>query len=147
MKTKILVSACLLGTPCRYDGRNVPVESVIALENDYELIPICPEVCGGLSTPRVPSERINDRVINKDGCDVTANYEKGARVTLDLCKKHGIKVAVLKEKSPSCGSEFIYDGSFSGKLISGEGVTAEFLRKNGITVLGEGKIKKLLEKT
>ena len=137
MKEKILVSACLLGLPCRYDGKSKPDERVIALKEKYELIPFCPEVYGGLETPRTPSERVGDRVLMKDGRDVTENYRRGADGALCLCKTLDIKKAILKERSPSCGSGKIYDGSFSGTLKDGDGVTAELLLKNGIEVLGE----------
>ena len=137
MKEKILVSACLLGLPCRYDGKSKPEEGIIALMEKYELIPFCPEIYGGLETPRVPSERAGDKVLMKDGKDVTENYSRGAEGALYLCKTLGIKKAVLKERSPSCGSGKIYDGSFTGTLKDGDGVTAELLKKNGIEVLGE----------
>ena len=147
MKEKILVSACLLGRLCRYDGRQVPCKEVIQLKDRYDFVEVCPEVMGGLPTPRIPSERVNDKVINKAGIDVSVNYKKGAEIALELCKKHGIKIALLKEKSPSCGSRGIYDGSFGGVLIPGEGVTAELLRKNGIKVYGESEVDKLLQLT
>lgn len=145
-KMKILVSACLLGTPCRYDGRAVPNEDVIALEQAFELVPFCPEVAGGLSTPRTPAERRENMVITKDGRNVTAEYVLGAEKALDLAKRHGCKTAVLKEKSPSCGCGKIYDGTFSGRLINGNGVTAQILKEAGIDVIGESEIKKLLRK-
>lgn len=145
-KMKILVSACLLGTPCRYDGRAVPNEDVIALGQAFELVPFCPEVTGGLSTPRTPAERRGNVVITKDGRDVTAEYVLGAEKALDLAKRHGCKTAVLKEKSPSCGCGKIYDGTFSGRLINGIGVTAQILKEAGIDVIGESEIKKLLQK-
>lgn len=137
MKEKVLVSACLLGVCCRYDGRSVPCEEVISLSEKYELIPFCPEIYGGLPTPRIPSERVGDRVVMKDGTDVTENYARGAAEALRLARLLGAKLAVLKEKSPSCGSALIYDGSFTGSLKEGEGVTAELLRREGIRVISE----------
>ena len=146
MKEKILVSACLLGRSCRYDGRSVPSEQVLRLSEKYELIPVCPEVDGGLPTPRIPSERVGDRVVNREGCDVSAEYKKGALYALELCRLHGIGLAVLKEKSPSCGSGLIYDGSFSGSLTEGNGVTTQLLKDNGIKVVGESRAKNLYHK-
>ena len=138
---KILVSACLLGTPCRYDGKSKPDEQVISLKSKFDLIPVCPEVAGGLHTPRVAAERVDDCVITKDRKDVTEEYRKGAQFTLELAKKHGCKVAVLKERSPSCGNGKIYDGTHSRTLTDGNGVTAELLMQNGIRVLGESEIR------
>lgn len=144
---KILVSACLLGEPCRYDGRSKPVPEIRELEKQgYELIPVCPEVMGGLSTPRPPAERQSDgRVVNEIGADVTAAYRAGAEMALTIARREGCTAAVLKEKSPSCGNREIYDGSFSRQLIFGQGVAAELLTQNGITVLGESQIDQLLK--
>ena len=139
-KKKILVSACLLGTPCRYDGKSKPNERVIALSEQYELVPICPECIGGLPTPRTPSERVGDRVIMKDGRDVTENYKKGAEIAYNTCRENHIETAILKARSPSCGKGEIYDGSFSGKLCKGYGVTAEHFLNNNIEVLTEEEI-------
>lgn len=136
----ILVSACLLGTPCRYDGKSKANPDVLALCARYNLIPVCPEVAGGLPTPRVPSERIGDKVMMRDGRDVTDNYRSGALEALRLCRLHNIKIAILKERSPSCGKGEIYDGSFSGRLTARDGVTAELLTKEGIRVIGESEI-------
>lgn len=137
MKEKILVSACLLGVSVRYDGKSKANEELIEKLKDYDFIPICPEVWGGLPTPRVPSEIINDKVINKDGIDVTDNYMRGAIETLNLARKFNIKKAILKSKSPSCGKNKIYDGSFTGILIDGNGITAKLLMENDIEVLTE----------
>lgn len=137
MKEKILVSACLLGAPCRYDGKSKPVDKVIELEKKYTLIPFCPEVEGGLSTPRLPCEIRDSKVIRSDGEDCTHPYTLGAEKALDLCKKYNIKKAILKEKSPSCGKSLIYDGSFCGKLKKGQGITAKFLSENNVTVFSE----------
>ena len=136
----ILVSACLLGIGCRYDGKHKANSEVLKLREKYNLIPVCPEIFGGLPTPRTPSERVGDRVIMKDGADVTENYQRGAAEAYELCRIYDIKVAVLKERSPSCGKGEIYDGSFTGKLTERDGVCAEYLQKMGIRVIGESEI-------
>lgn len=141
---KILISACLVGDKVKYDGRSNYSDKVQALLEKYELVPFCPEVEGGLSIPRKPSERVKDRVKMENGKDVTKNYEKGAELALNICLYLGIKIAILKENSPSCGSSQIYDGTFSHKLIKGEGVTTELLRKKGIKVISEEEIDTLL---
>ncbi len=140
---KILVSACLLGIGCRYDGAHKMDEAVTRLSEKYELVPFCPEIYGGLPTPRTPSERIGDRVVMRDGTDVTAQYEKGAREALSVCRLYGIKRAVLKSKSPSCGKGRIYDGTYTGTLTDRDGVTAELLISHGIEVLTETEIQNL----
>lgn len=144
MKESILVSACLLGVRCRYDGGSKPQEPILRLMEKYTLIPVCPEQLGGLSTPRLPSERIADRVVMNDSTDVTEAYRRGAEEALRLARLFGCKLAVLKERSPSCGSGTIYDGSFSGRLTGGDGVTAALLRENGIAVYGESALESLL---
>ena len=140
---KLLVSACLLGIPCRYDGRSKADARIQALAEKYELIPVCPEELGGLPTPREPSERRGERVVMRSGRDVTAEYRRGAEAALALCLKNGCKAAVLKEKSPSCGCGQVYDGTFSRRLIEGDGVTAELLKAHGVAVYGESGAKKL----
>lgn len=142
---KILVSACLLGVPCRYDGQAKPCRDATELSQYFETVPVCPEQAGGLDTPRPPAERREGSVVTKDGTDVTEQYALGAEKTLKKAKKHGCKIAVLKEKSPSCGNGKIYDGTFSGTLTGGCGVTAQLLKQNGIDVIGESEIKKLLQ--
>ena len=134
-KEKILVSSCLLGLNCKYDGGNNYSKEIDEFLKDYEVIPICPEIMGGLSTPRVASERLEDRVITKDGKDVTKEYKKGAEECLFLAKKYDIKKALLKLRSPSCGSGEIYDGTFTHTIINGNGVTAELLKNNGIEII------------
>ena len=134
---KILVSACLLGVNCKYNDGNNYNEKVMEYLKDKEIIPICPEIMGGLPTPRLASERIGDKVINKEGKDVTSNFLKGAQETLELAKKLGVKKALLKAKSPSCGYGKIYDGTFTDTLIDGNGVTAELLKNNGFSILTE----------
>lgn len=146
---KMLISACLLGISSRYDGRSKPVidgETMKRLSEKYELVPFCPEIYGGLPTPRVPSERVGDRVVMKDGTDVTENYAKGANEALLLCRLLGIKKALLKERSPSCGKRGIYDGSFTGVLTERDGVAAELLISEGIEVFTESDVAQLLLK-
>ena len=135
----LLISACLMGFECKYSGgsNKLSDERLEALKKEYRLIPVCPEAAGGLSTPRDPSERLGDRVVSSKGRDVTAQFDKGAKTALCLARRYGCKKALMKRNSPSCGGEYIYDGSFSGRLIPGEGVTAELLRAHGIEVLGE----------
>lgn len=142
MKEKILISACLLGVNCKYNGQNNYKEDLLNKLKDKELIPFCPEIVGGLQTPREPSEIINDKVMNKKGIDVTENYQRGAKEALALCQRLNIKKAILKAKSPSCGSGKIYDGTFTSTLISGDGITVKLLKENGIIVLNENDIIK-----
>ena len=144
VKMKILVSACLLGEPCRYDGKSKPCEAVLQLAKEHTLFPVCPEVLGGLPTPRIPSERQSDgRVKNAAGEDVTVAYQRGAQESLRIAQAEGIKLAILKERSPSCGCSKIYDGSFSKRLTDGKGTTAELLQKHGVRVIGESELEKL----
>ena len=139
MKEPLLISACLLGTPCRYDGKSKPLPAgqLEILRERYELYPVCPESDGGLPTPRIPSERRGGRVLNRAGEDVSVPYARGAALALKQCREHDCRKALLKERSPSCGCGEIYDGSFSGTLIPGDGVTAELLKAEGIEILGE----------
>ena len=136
---KILVSACLLGVRCRYDGKSKPHPAVERLLEQHTLIPVCGEILGGLPTPRVSAERQGARVVTADGRDVTAAYRRGAEEVLRLAERYGCKAAILKERSPSCGSGRIYDGTFTGTLADGWGVTAELLRDHGICVIGESE--------
>ena len=142
----ILVSACLLGTPCRYDGaskKNPALDRLTA--QGHVLVPVCPEVLGGLPTPRPPAERQpGGRVVNREGIDVTAEYRAGAERALELARAHGCTLAVLKERSPSCGRGQIYDGTFSHTLIPGSGVAAQLLETQGITVYGESRLDELI---
>lgn len=130
---KVLVSACLLGEACRYDGKSKSQE----LPRGMEYYPICPEVEGGLSIPRDPAEKAGDVVMTKKGMDVTEAFVRGAQAALELAQKEGIKYALLKENSPSCGVHCIYDGSFSGRLLPGAGVTTDLLRQAGVKVFNE----------
>ncbi len=147
---KIVISSCLLGEPCRYDGKKAKLEVrkkieriLPLLEKEFHIISICPEVLGGLSTPRVPAEIIGNRVVNREGNDVTEFYYGGAVKVLEIAKDENVKMAILKERSPSCGSNEIYDGSFEGILIKGEGVTAKILRENKIEVFSEEEIEEV----
>lgn len=142
MRDKLLVSACLLGLCCKYDGgsNRLPDDKLQKLCESYELVPVCPEAYGGLTTPRAPSERRDGGVFSSEGRDVTEQFKKGAEAALYLAETLGIRKALLKENSPSCGSGTIYDGSFSGKLIPGDGVTAELLKAHGIEVLSESSL-------
>ncbi|MEM1563511.1 MAG: DUF523 domain-containing protein [Candidatus Bathyarchaeia archaeon] len=132
-----LCSACLLGIRCRYDGKDALNKKVIMLLKTETLIPVCPEQLGGLPTPREPAEIRGGRVITRSGKDVTENFKRGAEETLKIAKLFGIKEAVLKQGSPSCGCGRIYDGTFSGKVIEGDGVTTTLLKKHGIMVVTE----------
>ena len=143
---KLLVSACLLGAACRYDGCAKPIPEVRHLAQRYDLIPVCPEIFGGLPTPRPPCELVGGSVLTRTGADMTAAYEKGAAETLKLARLLGCHAALLKDRSPSCGSGKIYDGSFSGTLKDGYGITAELLRRENIRIYNECGIEKLLEK-
>ncbi len=145
---KLLISGCLLGLACRYDGecRPLPEEILTALGEKFQLIPVCPEQLGGLSTPRNPAERVGNMVISNMGKDVTEEYQKGAAEVLKLAELFGCTAALLKEKSPACGNGLIYDGSFRKNLVPGDGVAAELLKGNGIDVFGESEIEKLLKK-
>ena len=139
----ILISGCLLGLKCRYDAKEKKLPEIEKLIESYNLIPVCPEQLGGLPTPRIPAERVKDRIITQVGVDVTKEYQIGAEEALKIAKLYNCKKAILKEKSPSCGCRKIYDGTFSRNLIVGNGVTADLLLKNGIEIFGESKIDKL----
>lgn len=134
---KLLVSACLLGIDCKYNGKNNKNEQVLKLLKDHDLIPVCPEIMGGLTTPRTPAEINENEVITKDGKNVTKQYQKGAEETLKIAKLYNCQTAILKEKSPSCGCGRIYDGTFTGTLIDGDGITAKLLKEHGIRITGE----------
>lgn len=134
---RILVSACLLGCTCRYDGQSQARKKILELAPKHELVPICPEQLGGLPTPRQPAEIQGQQVIRRDGADVTKEYQKGAEQAAYLCDLLHCDLAILKARSPSCGSGKIYDGTFSGVLTSGDGMTARLLRKKGVRVFNE----------
>lgn len=140
----ILVSSCLLGLNCRFDGKGILSNDIMKLKNKYSIIPFCPEIYGGLPTPREPAEKQGGKVITKSGKDVTSNYISGAKEALNLCKLFDCKIAVLKENSPSCGYHQIHNGKFDGGLVEGNGITAQLLSSNGIIVLGESQIHNFL---
>lgn len=139
----VLISACLLGVNCKYSGGNNQCNDIFALLNreDICLIPVCPEQLGGLATPRAPAERQGNVVINCNGEDVTENFICGAVETLKIAERYHCSLAILKERSPSCGSNQVYDGTFSGSLVDGMGVTAALLKENGIQIVNEFGIK------
>ena len=145
MKTKILVSACLLGENCKYSGGNNKNEKVIALKEYFDLIPVCPEYFGGLPIPREPSEIRGEKVFSRTGKDLTNEFLTGAQHTLYIAKEKNTPAAVLKERSPSCGFGKIYDCTFSGTLTEGNGLTADLLFKNDIQIFGENSVNKLLD--
>ena len=134
---EVAVSACLCGFNCRYDGKSKPDERMKDLYESGKALPVCPELEGGLDTPRTPCEIVNGRILSSDGEDRTEAYHRGSERVLEICRKHSIKKAILKQNSPSCGTTHIYDGTFSGTLIEGMGVTARLLYENGIEVTGE----------
>ena len=135
----ILISACLLGHKCRYDGKDKNRIDLSPLDG-HNLIPVCPEVEGGLPVPRPPAERVFSYIINKEGNDVTSEFTLGAEIALKRALEYDCGIAILKAKSPSCGKGRIYDGTFTGTLTDGNGVTAELLLANGIDVYTEDEI-------
>ena len=137
---KIMVSACLLGENCKYSGGNNRHEKVLAFLKGHEVIPVCPEVMGGLPTPRPPAEIVCGTVINRDGVNVDKEYRRGAERALEIAQREQIDLAILQSRSPSCGVKQIYDGTFSGTKISGQGVTARLLAENGFRVLDVGEL-------
>jgi uncharacterized protein YbbK (DUF523 family) len=142
---KILVSACLIGAPVRYDGADKLIrhELLEAWRAEGRLVPICPETAGGLPVPRPPAEIAENRVIDNMGCDVTAEFDAGAHAALDLARTHRCRFALLKENSPSCGVNFIYDGSFSGVKRDGVGIAAALLKTNGVKLFSEDEVDAL----
>ena len=132
---KIMVSVCLLGENCKYSGGNNRNEKVLAYVAGHEVIPVCPEVMGGLPTPRVPAEIVQGVVINREGVNVDREYRLGAQKALQIAREKQIDLAILQSRSPSCGAKEIYDGTFSGKRIPGQGVTAKLLSDNGFAVM------------
>lgn len=133
----ILVSACLLGTRCRYDGGSNEKKWMRKVLKDHVVIPVCPEQLGGLSTPRPPVEWKDGKAMNNKGEDCTRQFLRGAEEALKMAQMFDCHLAILKAKSPSCGNSQIYDGSFSGCLTDGMGATASLLRENGIAVIDE----------
>jgi len=144
-RINVLVSSCLFGESCRYDGKANYCDSIEDLKNICNLIPACAECLGGLPTPRTPCEIIDGKVISKTGEDLTKTFVAGANQVLEIAKKNNCTIAFLKQRSPSCGNGLIYDGSFSGALIPGYGITAALLKKNGLKVFNEFNVCDLLE--
>lgn len=142
---KLLISACLYGEKCRYDGKDNLLSCLDLLKEKFILVPFCPEVMGGLEAPRNPSEIVGDNVVMNDGTDVTSEYKKGAEIALMTALENGCEIALMKAKSPSCGVGKIYDGTFSRTLKDGDGITVRLLKKNGIKVFNETQLKELLE--
>ena len=132
---KILVSACLLGENCKYNGGNNLNQRVLDFIEGHEVIGVCPEQLGGLSTPRLPAEIVDGVVTNKEGVCVDNEFRKGAQAALTIALENKVDLAILQSRSPSCGVKEIYDGSFSGKKIKGQGVFAKLLSAHGIKVL------------
>ena len=132
---RIAVSACLLGENCKYNGGNNYSEKLVDYIKGNDLLSVCPEVMGGLPVPRESAEIVNGVVSHKDGTSVDKEFRKGAKKALEIVKEENVDLVILQSRSPSCGVNSIYDGSFSGKLISGKGVFADLLQKNGIKVM------------
>ena len=132
----MIVSACLAGLPCRYDGKAKPCAEVMELVRSGKAIPLCPEQLGGLPTPRPPCEIRAGRVMDRDGADQTEAFRRGAEAVLAAVQACGATEALLQNRSPSCGLGWIYDGTFSRKLVQGSGITAQMLAENGIQVIG-----------
>lgn len=144
-KENILISACLIGINCRYDGKNNKNNNIERLMEYYNLIPFCPEESGGLPTPRDPSEIRGDKVVSIKEKDVTTNFNSGAFLASSICISKKIKLAILKEDSPSCGVHFIHNGKFDGKKIEGQGITTKKLLSLGIKIISENEIEDLLK--
>lgn len=145
MEPVVLISLCLLGIDCRYDGGSNALAGIDALRELCRLAPVCPEQLGGLTTPRPPSERLGDRVVTLEGDDVTAAFMRGAEQACRLAERLGARYALMKARSPSCGTGTIYDGSFTGHRVPGDGVTAERLRAMGLRLFDETQIDQLIQ--
>lgn len=132
---RIMVSACLMGENCKYNGGNNLSQKVLNYVKGHEVIPVCPEVLGGLPTPRIPAEIVDGTVITKDGRNVNEEFKKGAEIALKMAVENQIDLVILQSRSPSCGPKQIYDGSFSGKRIAGQGIFAKLLIEKGVKIL------------
>ena len=141
---RILVSACLMGVGCRYDGKSNQLPQLEQLMKQHTCIPVCPEIFGGLPTPRVPAERQGSKIMTQDGQDVTQQFVRGTAEVLRLADLYHCKAALLKERSPSCGSGHIYDGTFTGTTIPGDGCFVRILKEHGIEVISEKEIDRWL---
>ena len=144
-KYKYLISACLCGENCRYDGGRFDYPALRRLAEEGVALPYCPEHMGGLPIPRKPCEIVGDKVLAADGTDCTAEYTRGAEGALALCREYGITAAILKESSPSCGSTLIYDGTHTGTKIPGMGLAARLLSENGIALYSEKALPEEIE--
>ena len=154
---RVLVSSCLLGKPIRYNGSDAPSDKTILSQwqSEGRLVHFCPEIAVGFPIPRPPAETVGGdgkmvlsgyaKVLEDTGADVTEMYVEGARKEVEFAQLHNVKVAILTDGSPSCGSTYVYDGNFTGKTIPGRGVTAELLEQNGISVFNEDQIEEALE--
>jgi uncharacterized protein YbbK (DUF523 family) len=142
---RLLVSACLAGIPCRYDGKSQPIQAIVDAVRRGEMIPICPEVEGGLSTPRIPCERRGNRVINRVGEDKTEAFMKGAQRAWERYQQEGCCAALLQSRSPSCGVTHRYDGTFQNRLIVGQGITAELLQQQGVPLFEDTQWEAAME--
>ncbi|WP_304152189.1 DUF523 domain-containing protein [Finegoldia magna] len=142
----VLISACLLGVDCKYNGSNNKLDDEIihSLKEKYNLIPVCPEIMGGMPTPRNPVEITDGKVFDYDGEEFTKEFEKGSEEVLKLAKLYNSSIAILKENSPSCGSNYIYDGTFNHQKIKGMGIAAHKLSKENIKLFSEENVKILL---
>ena len=132
---KVMVSACLLGENCKYSGGNNRNEKLLSLLAGHDVIPVCPEVLGGLPVPRIPAEIVDGIVTSREGISVDAEFRRGAAAALDIAKSENVDLIVLQPRSPSCGVGMIYDGSFSGKLIPGNGIFAALAVDAGFRVI------------
>ena len=142
----VLISACLLGVDCKYNGSNNKLDDEIInlLKEKYNLIPVCPEIMGGMPTPRNPIEIKDGKVFDNDGVEFTKEFEKGSEEVVKLAKLYDTTIAILKENSPSCGSNYIYDGTFNHQKIKGMGIAAHKLSKENIKLFSEENVKILL---
>lgn len=143
-KPNLLISECLCGVCCRYDGDHNRIECLEELKNVYNLVPVCPEVLGGLLTPRPPAERVGNRVQTKNGVDVTEQFKRGAALVLAIAIEKNCRCALLKAKSPSCGYGELYDGTFTRTLVNGVGVTSELLLQHDIQIYTEKNVAALI---
>ncbi len=141
MNKNILVSSCLLGVNCKYNGGNNLNKELVEFLKKYNVISACPEVLGGLPTPRIPSEICGGKVINEEGSDVTDNFKLGAKKTLEIAKENDCTHAIFKKNSPSCGFNGVYDGTFTSRIIKKNGITSDLLYQNGIVILNENNYK------
>lgn len=138
-------SRCLIGENCTYAGKNNLCKTIQELYKQGKVLPLCPEVLGGLPIPRTPCEIVNGKVIDQKGIDKTKEYQLGAKIALEKCLEKDIKIVVVKAKSPSCGKGQIYDGTFSHQLIEGDGIFVQMLKEHGIQVFTENEVEEVLK--